>query len=124
MLLRIITGIKFMATKKIKQPKDLPSQISNEFRRLNDLGFKVFSFNNLNSVSFGLKYFVHYIIVSKKYLVFIEIKNKNDPVSFDQKEFQLFISHLTSFNKSLHYYVVRSLNDCRKLIELLIKRKL
>ena len=113
-----------MAGKKIKQPKDLPSQISNEFRRLNDIGFKVLSFNKLNSISFGLKYFIHYIIVSKKYLVFIEVKNKNDPVTLDQKEFQLFISHLTSLNKSLHYYVVRSLNDCRRLIELLIKKKL
>jgi len=119
-----ITEVKFMASKKIKQSKDLPAQISNEFRRLNDLGFKVFSFNNLNSISFGLKYFVHYIIVSKKYLVFIEIKNKNDPVTLDQKELQLFISHLTSLNKSLHYHVVRSLSDCRKLIELLIKKKL
>ena len=99
-------------------------QITREFNRLEKFGFKIFSFNNKNLLSFGLKYFVNHIIVSKRYLVFIEVKQDIEIVSDERKEFQLSISHLSSLNKSLHYRVIRNLNDCRKLIQLIITNKL
>ena len=100
------------------------SQIRNEFSRLEKLGFKVFSFNNKNVLSFGLKYFVNHIIVSKRYLIFIEVKQDIEFLSGERKDLQLFLSHLSSLNKSLHYRVIRNLRECKHLIELLISKKL
>ncbi len=100
------------------------SQITSVFNKLQNFGFKVFSFSDKNMLSFGLKYFVNHIIVSKKYLVFIEVKQDIEILSDERKELQLSLSHLSSLNKSLHYRIVRNLNDCRQLTELLIKKKL
>ncbi len=99
-------------------------QINNEFNQLEKFGFKVFSFNEKNLLSFGLKYFVNHIIVSKRYLVFIEFKQDIEILSDERKELQLFLSHLSSLNKSLHYHIIRNLRECRNLIELLISKKL
>ena len=98
--------------------------IDKEFSRLENFGFKIFSFNNKNALSFGLKYFVNLILVSKRYLIFIEINPRQEILSNDKKELQLFLSHLSSLNKSLHYRIIRNIQDCRKLIELLISKKL
>ena len=100
------------------------SQIRNEFSRLEKSGFKVFSFNNKNVLSFGLKHFVNHIIVSKRYLIFIEVKHDIEFLSGERKDLQQFLSHLSSLNKSLHYRVIRNLRECKHLIELLISKKL
>ncbi|MFZ0456207.1 MAG: hypothetical protein WCE54_10130 [Ignavibacteriaceae bacterium] len=104
--------------------KEIDRQIYKEFSRLANFGFKIFSFNNKDDLSFGLKYFVNHIIVSKKYLIFIEVNPGKEIPSDDKKELQLFLSHLSSLNKSLHFRIIRNLNDCKMLVELLINKKL
>ena len=107
-------------SKDINQPEN----IIKEFARLQKFGYKVLSFNDMNQLSFGLKYYISCLIVSKRYLVFVEVKYKRESFSDEQKELLLFLSHLSSLNKSLHYRVIRNFNDCKKLIELLIMKKL
>jgi hypothetical protein len=102
----------------------LDKQIDKEISRLEKYGFKVFSFNKGNALSFGMKYFVNHIIVSKRYLIFIEVNPNKEIPSDDKKELQLFLSHLSALNRSLHYRVIRNIEDCRRLIELLISKKL
>ena len=102
----------------------IDKQIIKEFSRLENFGFKIFSFNNKDALSFGLKYFVNHIIVSKSYLIFIEVNPGKKIPSDDKKELQLFLSHLSALNKSLHYRIIRNINDFRKLTELLITKKL
>jgi hypothetical protein len=104
--------------------KEIYKQINSEFCRLDNFGFKVFSFNNRDALSFGLKYFVNLIIVSKRYLIFIEVNPEKKILSDDKKELRLFLSHLSALNRSLHYRVIRNIEDCRRLIELLISKKL
>ena len=99
-------------------------QIEKEFSRLENFGFKVFSFNAGNALSFGMKYFVNHIIVSKRYLIFIEVNPEKKILSEEKKDLQLFLSHLSSLNKSLHYRIIRSIKDCKYLTELLINKKL
>jgi hypothetical protein len=103
---------------------ELQHQICKELVHLQNFGFKIFSFNKRDLLSFGLKYFVHHIIVSKNYLVFVEVKQVKDLVSPEQKELQITLSHLTSMNRSLHYRVIRNIQECRNLIRLLIAKKL
>ncbi|MEJ2618511.1 MAG: hypothetical protein P8Z35_26395 [Ignavibacteriaceae bacterium] len=102
----------------------MDKQIDKEISRLEKYGFKVFSFNKGNALSFGMKYFVNHIIVSKRYLIFIEVNPNKEIPSDDKKELQLFLSHLSALNRSLHYRVIRNIEDCRRLIELLISKKL
>ena len=102
----------------------IDKQINKEFNRLENFGFKTFSFNNKDSLSFGLKYFVNHIIVSKRYLIFIEVSPEKKILSEDQKELQLFLSHLSALNKSLHFRIIRNMKDCKELTELLITKKL
>ena len=71
-----------------------------------------------------MKHFVNYIIVSKRYLIFIEVNQSKEIISDEQKELQLFLSHLSSLNKSLHYQIIRNIKDCKRLTELLINKKL
>ena len=99
-------------------------RIYKELVKLRNCGFKIFSFSQKELLSFGLKYFVNHIIVSKRYLIFIEVNPGKKIPSDDKKELQLFLSHLSALNKSLHYRVIRNINDCRKLTELLITKKL
>jgi hypothetical protein len=102
----------------------LDKQIDKEISRLEKYGFKVFSFNKGNALSFGMKYFVNHIIVSKRYLIFIEVNPEKKILSDEKKELQLFLSHLSSLNKSLHYRIIRTIKDCKILTELLINKKL
>jgi hypothetical protein len=104
--------------------KKIDIEIKKEFARLENFGFKIFSFSDKDSLSFGLKYFVNHILVSKRYLIFVEVNPEESVVSGDKKELQLFLSHLSSLNKSLHYRIIRNIKDCRKLSELLITKKL
>ena len=104
--------------------KKINKQIYNEFSRLENFGFKVFSFNTENALSFGMKYFVNHIIISKRYLIFIEVNPGKVILSDEKKDLQLFLSHLSSLNKSLHYRIIRNIKDCKILTELLINKKL
>ncbi len=78
--------------------KKINRQINSKFFRLEHFGFKVFNFNK-NALSFGLKHFVNHIIVSKKYLIFIEINPEKEILSDEKRELQLFLSHLSSFKQ-------------------------
>ena len=102
----------------------ISKQIYSEFSRLEAFGCKVFSFNNNNALSFGLKYFVNHIIVSKRYLIFIEVNQEKEILTNDKKELQLFLFHLSSLDKSLHYRIIRNIKDCKSLTELIINKKL
>lgn len=104
--------------------KKLDNQIDTEFNNLRKFGFNVFSFNCRNTLSFGMKYFVNHIIVSKKYLIFVEVNPDKEILSEDKKELQLFLSHLSALNKSLHFRIIRNMKDCKELTELLIAKKL
>ena len=64
------------------------------------------------------------MIVFKRYLVFIVVNLREGTISGEQIEFQLLLSYLSPLNKSLQFYVIRNLNDCKNLIELLITKKL
>jgi len=99
-------------------------QICRELVKLRNCGFRIFSFNQKDLLSFGLKYFVNHIVVSKKYLIFVEVNPGKEIPSDDKKELQLFLSHLSSLNKSLHYRIIRNIKDCKRLTELLISKKL
>ena len=102
----------------------IDDQIFKELIKLRDYGFKIFSFNNKDTLSFGLKYFVNHIIVSNRYLIFIEVSPEKEILEKDKKELQLFLSHLSSLNKSLHYWIIRNIKDCRRLTKLLITKNL
>ncbi len=102
----------------------LDNQINREFNNLKKFGFKVFSFNCRNILSFGMKYFVNHIIVSKRYLIFIEVNPDKEILSEEKKDLQVFLSHLSTLNKSLHFRIIRNMKECKKLTELLIAKKL
>ena len=64
------------------------------------------------------------MIVFKRYLVFIVVNQREGTISREQIELQLLLSYLSPLNKSLQFYVIKNLNDCKNLIELLITKKL
>ena len=106
------------------QNKTAKSKISKEFARLRKFGFFVFNFNFRSALPEGLKSFVDLIIVSKKYLIFIEVKVGEDKFSKEQKELMKVLSHLSTGNKAVHYLIINNIKDCMVYIEHILGGKL
>jgi len=100
------------------------SVISKELSRLRKFGFLVYNFNFRKSLPGGIKFFVDHLIISKKYLIFVEVKIGKDTLSVEQKNLALIISTLSCSNKSVHYLVIRNIKECMRFIELILGGKL
>ncbi|MFZ0453920.1 MAG: hypothetical protein WCE54_03730 [Ignavibacteriaceae bacterium] len=83
-------NLRKSAAKDIFSFASMRNRICKELQQLQNFGFKVFSFNKKDRLSFGLKYFVNHIIVSKKYLIFIEVNPGKEFPSDDKKSCSFF----------------------------------
>jgi hypothetical protein len=102
------------------------SLIGKEFRRLQDYNYKVFSFGDNRRGRMGQAGWVDNLIISNKYVVFIETKTQDtkDRLNERQKTTGEILSNLSTINKSLHYRVVRTLPEAKRLVELILEGKL
>jgi hypothetical protein len=98
--------------------------ISDEFARLRDYGFKVFNFNTKKPLPKGIRKLTDHILISKNYMVYAETKIGTDELDDEQKDLAEKISHLSTTNKAIHYRLIRTLADAKTLVELLLSKQI
>jgi len=99
-------------------------EISKEFARLRDFGFDVWNYNEKKPLRRAQSGFVDHHLMSYNYDVYIEVKLPGDKYRDRQEDLAKKISHLSTTNKAIHYRLVRSLADAKRLVDLLLERKL
>ena len=104
--------------------KTTKSEISKEFARLRNFGFSVFNFNFKRALPKGLRYFVDHIIISKRYLIFIEVKIGKDTLDKEQRKLGEILSHLSTMCKPLHYLVITNLKESVSCVDMILEKKL
>ena len=100
-------------------------EISKEFARLRQFGFKVWNFNSNRAFKSGMmKDFVDHLITNGKYIVFAEIKIGKDILSDGQKETAKYLSSASIHNKFTHYKLLTEMKQVKKLVDDLLGGKL
>lgn len=102
------------------------NKIAGIFSALRKYGFDVFVFSDNKPLRKGMRGFVDILIVSRKYVVFIEVKSEQTKDKLNEEQIKLGekISALSTFNKAIHYYVIRNQKEANRIFELILKGEL
>lgn len=78
---------------------------------------KVLNSNSKDPLPIGLKGFVDHMIVTWKYIVFIEDKYEEtkDKLSDEQEKLKRLLLHHSSLNKNIHYFIVKNFQDAQRI---------
>lgn len=102
----------------------MKSLISKEIARLRLFGFSVYNFNLNKSLPTGLKNFVDHLIISKRYLILVEVKIGRDKLNSEQIDLMNLISFLGIRNKSVHYQLLTNLKQTKDFVAAVLSKKL
>lgn len=102
----------------------MKSLISKEIARLRKFGFTVYNFNLNKSLPTGLKNFVDHLVISNKYLIFVEVKIGRDKLNSEQIDLMNLISFLGIRNKSIHYQLLSNLKQTKDFVSAVLTNKL
>ena len=119
--------IKKLGTNSKREETKLTSKksdISNEFAKLRNFGYTVLSFGSHKALSRHIKGFVDLVIFNSKQLIFIEVKVGHDELSEVQKEIMTKLSSVATYNKTVHYRLITTLAEAKKLVENILSGKL
>jgi hypothetical protein len=99
--------------------KNTKQKISECFKEIEKIipNSKVLNSNSKDPLPVGLRGFVDHMIVTWKYIVFVEDKYEDtkDKLSDEQKKLQRLLLHHASLNKNIHYFVVKNFEDAQKI---------
>ena len=98
--------------------------ISKEIARLRKFGFTVYNFNLNKSLPTGIKNFVDHLIISEKYLIFVEVKIGKDKLNPEQIDLMNLISFLGIRNKSIHYQLLSNVKQTKDFVLAVLSKKL
>lgn len=102
------------------------NNIAKIFAKLRDFNFDVFNFSDNRALRSSQKNFVDYLIISHKYLLFVEVKSKatKDKMRGEQVKLAERLSHLSTLNKSIHYRIIQTEKEALNLMEKLLQNQL
>ena len=98
--------------------------ISKEIARLRKFGFTVYNFNLNKSLPPGIKNFVDHLIISERYLIFVEVKIGRDKLNPEQIDLMNLISFLGIRNKSIHYQLLTSIKQTKDFVSAVLSKKM
>ena len=104
--------------------------ISKEIARLRKFGFTVYNFNLNKSLAVedpygtGIKNFVDHLIISERYLIFVEVKIGKDKLNPEQIDLMNLISFLGIRNKSIHYQLLSNVKQTKDFVSGVLANKL
>lgn len=118
-----------MHVKLIKKPttkKDI-SAIFKPIEKLID-DSKVINFNDNRKLRKGMSDWLDHVIITYRYLVFIEVKleDTGDKIKkgSGQEKLMKLLSHHMAINKTVHYFLVKNLKDAQKIFDGIIQQNL
>jgi hypothetical protein len=82
--------------------------------------------NSRDPLPKGMVGFVDYLIITWKYIVFIECKfeETKDKFSGEQEMTQKLLLHHSALEKHVHYFIVKNLADAQKIRDGIIQEDL
>lgn len=95
--------------------------ITIELNRLKQYGFEVLTFNNNRAFRSSQKNFPDHFITNGKYIIFVEVKIGSDKLSEGQEKLYNKLLSAGGYNKYTHMKIITTLDETKRLVELLLE---